>query len=66
MLGRMAETDFTSVIDTNRNGAFGVTRRAVRGMLREGHGVSGTTGRGGTVTAAALGRYPTFSSLSAH
>ncbi|ELP69865.1 oxidoreductase, short chain dehydrogenase/reductase family protein [Streptomyces turgidiscabies Car8] len=38
LLVRMTETDFTSVIDTNLTGAFRVTQRAVRGMLREGHG----------------------------
>ena len=38
LLVRMTETDFTSVVDTNLTGAFRVTQRAVRGMLREGHG----------------------------
>lgn len=38
LLVRMSEADFTSVIDTNLTGAFRVARRAVRGMLREGHG----------------------------
>lgn len=38
LLVRMTETDFTSVIDTNLTGAFRVTQRAVRAMLREGHG----------------------------
>lgn len=38
LLVRMAEEDFTSVIDTNLTGAFRVTQRAVRGMLRAGHG----------------------------
>lgn len=38
LLVRMTEADFTSVIDTNLTGAFRVTQRAVRGMLREGHG----------------------------
>ncbi|SHI62683.1 3-oxoacyl-ACP reductase FabG [Streptomyces sp. 3214.6] len=38
LLVRMSEEDFTSVIDTNLTGAFRVVRRAVRGMLRQGHG----------------------------
>ncbi|MDX3453907.1 3-oxoacyl-ACP reductase FabG [Streptomyces sp. ME02-8801-2C] len=38
LLVRMTEEDFTSVVDTNLTGAFRVTQRAVRGMLREGHG----------------------------
>lgn len=38
LLARMSEEDFTSVIDTNLTGAFRVARRAVRGMLAEGHG----------------------------
>ncbi|MGX1564737.1 SDR family oxidoreductase [Streptomyces sp. NPDC055506] len=38
LLVRMSDADFTSVIDTNLTGAFRVARRAVRGMLREGHG----------------------------
>ncbi len=38
LLVRMTEADFTSVIDTNLTGAFRVSQRAVRGMLREGHG----------------------------
>ncbi|MEV0639479.1 3-oxoacyl-ACP reductase FabG [Streptomyces sp. NPDC050619] len=38
LLVRMSEADFTSVIDTNLTGAFRVAQRAVRGMLREGHG----------------------------
>lgn len=38
LLVRMTEDDFASVIDTNLTGAFRVTQRAVRGMLREGHG----------------------------
>lgn len=38
LLVRMSEEDFTSVIDTNLTGAFRVARRAVRGMLRQGHG----------------------------
>ncbi|GAA3808638.1 3-oxoacyl-ACP reductase FabG [Streptomyces phyllanthi] len=38
LLVRMSEADFTSVIDTNLTGAFRVAQRAVRGMLRAGHG----------------------------
>ncbi|MFB7930300.1 SDR family oxidoreductase [Streptomyces sp. NPDC056039] len=38
LLVRMSDADFTSVIDTNLTGAFRAARRAVRGMLREGHG----------------------------
>ncbi len=38
LLVRMTEADFTSVLDTNLSGAFRVTQRAVRGMLRAGHG----------------------------
>ncbi|MFI9580572.1 3-oxoacyl-ACP reductase FabG [Streptomyces sp. NPDC052236] len=38
LLVRMSEADFTSVIDTNLTGAFRVAQRAIRGMLREGHG----------------------------
>lgn len=34
LLMRMAEDDFTSVLDTNLTGAFRVTKRATRGMLR--------------------------------
>ncbi len=38
LLVRMTEADFTPVLDTNLTGAFRVARRAVRGMLRTGHG----------------------------
>jgi 3-oxoacyl-[acyl-carrier protein] reductase len=38
LLVRMTEEDFTSVVDTNLTGAFRVARRAIGGMLREGHG----------------------------
>lgn len=38
LLAQMTEEDFTSVVDTNLTGAFRVARRAIRGMLREGHG----------------------------
>ncbi|GAB2956364.1 hypothetical protein GCM10027075_65330 [Streptomyces heilongjiangensis] len=38
LLLRMTDADFTSVVDTNLTGAFRVARRAVRGMLRAGHG----------------------------
>jgi len=38
LLLRMSEADFTSVLDTNLTGAFRVVRRAMRGMLGEGHG----------------------------
>ncbi|MFD7898926.1 beta-ketoacyl-ACP reductase [Streptomyces sp. NPDC059743] len=34
LLMRMTEEDFTSVIDTNLTGAFRITKRATRGMLR--------------------------------
>ncbi|WEH37920.1 3-oxoacyl-ACP reductase FabG (plasmid) [Streptomyces sp. AM 4-1-1] len=34
LLMRMSEDDFTSVVDTNLAGAFRVTKRASRGMLR--------------------------------
>lgn len=34
LLMRMTEEDFTSVIDTNLNGAFRVVKRASRGMLK--------------------------------
>ncbi|MFF6979417.1 3-oxoacyl-ACP reductase FabG [Streptomyces sp. NPDC008343] len=34
LLMRMGEDDFTSVLDTNLTGAFRVTKRASRGMLR--------------------------------
>ncbi|MGY4963663.1 beta-ketoacyl-ACP reductase [Streptomyces sp. 900105245] len=34
LLMRMTEDDFTSVVDTNLTGAFRVTKRASRGMLR--------------------------------
>jgi 3-oxoacyl-[acyl-carrier protein] reductase len=34
LLMRMTEDDFTSVIDTNLTGAFRITKRATRGMLR--------------------------------
>ncbi|NBM14258.1 beta-ketoacyl-ACP reductase [Streptomyces sp. GC420] len=34
LLMRMSEDDFTSVLDTNLTGAFRVTKRASRGMLR--------------------------------
>lgn len=38
LLLRMTDDDFTSVLDTNLTGAFRVTKRAVRGMLRSRHG----------------------------
>ncbi|MBV1939434.1 SDR family oxidoreductase [Streptomyces sp. BV286] len=38
LLVRMSEADFTGVVDTNLTGAFRVAQRAIRGMLREGHG----------------------------
>jgi len=34
LLLRMSEEDFTTVVDTNLTGAFRVTKRATRGMLR--------------------------------
>ncbi|MPY61889.1 SDR family NAD(P)-dependent oxidoreductase, partial [Streptomyces spongiae] len=38
LLVRMSDEDFTSVIDADLTGAFRVARRAVRGMLAQGHG----------------------------
>ncbi len=38
LLMRMSEDDFTSVLDTNLTGAFRVTKRASRGMLRAKRG----------------------------
>ncbi|MEU3296667.1 beta-ketoacyl-ACP reductase [Streptomyces longwoodensis] len=38
LLMRMNEDDFTSVVDTNLTGAFRVTKRASRGMLRAKQG----------------------------
>jgi 3-oxoacyl-[acyl-carrier protein] reductase len=38
LLPMMSEEDFASVVDTNLTGAFRVAQRAVRGMLRAGHG----------------------------
>lgn len=38
LLLRMSDEDFTSVLDTNLTGAYRVTKRAVRGMLRSRHG----------------------------
>ncbi|MEE1931257.1 beta-ketoacyl-ACP reductase [Streptomyces sp. TRM 70351] len=38
LLMRMSEDDFTSVVDTNLTGAFRVTKRASRGMLRAKRG----------------------------
>jgi 3-oxoacyl-[acyl-carrier protein] reductase len=38
LLLRMSEDDFESVLDTNLTGAFRVTKRAVRGMLRARRG----------------------------
>lgn len=38
LLLRMSDEDFASVLDTNLTGAFRVTKRAVRGMLRARRG----------------------------
>lgn len=38
LLLRMTDDDFASVLDTNLTGAYRVTKRAVRGMLRSRHG----------------------------
>ncbi|MQA06184.1 MAG: SDR family oxidoreductase [Streptosporangiales bacterium] len=38
LLLRMSDDDFTSVLDTNLTGAYRVTKRAVRGMLRAKQG----------------------------
>ena len=38
LLALMKEEDFARVIDTNLTGAFRVSKRAVRGMMRQRHG----------------------------
>ncbi|MEU5435404.1 3-oxoacyl-ACP reductase FabG [Streptomyces sp. NPDC020719] len=38
LLVRMAEDDFTAVLDTNLTGAYRVAKRAMRGMLRNRYG----------------------------
>src|SRR6201994_3595717 len=38
LLALMSEDDFTSVLDTNLTGAYRVTKRAVRGMIRARRG----------------------------
>jgi 3-oxoacyl-[acyl-carrier protein] reductase len=54
LLALMKEDDFTSVVDTNLTGAYRVSKRAVRGMMRMRHGrmifissVVGLLGSGG-------------------
>ena len=54
LLALMKEDDFTSVVDTNLTGAYRVSRRAVRGMMKMRHGrlifissVVGLLGSGG-------------------
>lgn len=60
LLMRMSEDDFTSVIDTNLNGAFRVAQRATKGMLKNKRGriifissVSGLYGNPGQVNYSA-------------
>lgn len=60
LLLRMSEDDFTEVLDANLTGAFRVTKRAVRGMLRAKAGrvvlvssVAGLTGSPGQTNYAA-------------
>ncbi|MET0992429.1 MAG: 3-oxoacyl-ACP reductase FabG [Lacisediminihabitans sp.] len=60
LLLRMSEEDFTSVIDTNLNGAFRVVKRASKGMLKARFGrivfissVSGMLGAAGQVNYSA-------------
>lgn len=59
LLLRMSEDDFTEVLDANLTGAFRVTKRAVRGMLRARAGrillvssVAGLTGSPGQTNYA--------------
>ena len=60
LLALMREDDFSSVLDTNLTGAFRVTKRAVRGMIRARRGrliyissVVGLLGSGGQANYAA-------------
>jgi 3-oxoacyl-[acyl-carrier protein] reductase len=60
LLVRMTEDDFTDVIDTNLTGAFRVTRRAIKTMMRARHGrliyvssMVAMTGSGGQANYAA-------------
>lgn len=60
LLMRMSDEDFTSVIDTNLNGAFRVIKRASKGMIKARHGriilvssVVGLLGGAGQVNYAA-------------
>jgi 3-oxoacyl-[acyl-carrier protein] reductase len=60
LLALMSEDDFTDVIDTNLTGAYRVTKRAVRGMIRLRRGriilissVVGLLGSGGQANYAA-------------
>jgi 3-oxoacyl-[acyl-carrier protein] reductase len=60
LLALMSEDDFTAVLDTNLTGAYRVTKRAVRGMIRMRRGrivfissVVGLLGSGGQANYAA-------------
>lgn len=60
LLAIMSEDDFSSVLDTNLTGAFRVSKRAVKGMMRKRRGriilissVVGLLGSGGQVNYAA-------------
>lgn len=60
LLALMSENDFSSVLDTNLTGAFRVSKRAVRGMMRARKGriilissVVGLLGSGGQANYAA-------------
>jgi 3-oxoacyl-[acyl-carrier protein] reductase len=60
LLALMKEEDFTSVLDTNLTGAFRVTKRAVRGLMKLRRGriilissVVGLSGSGGQANYAA-------------